>query len=242
MVSFHNKKIEDYGTLGSTLSEKRESQRADTKTVSRILAIDRKYLDAFENGQYGVLPALVYAKNYLRAYSQYLELDYALLEGLFLKELDIYQKSRQQKESALLPRKLDVSALCSLWVIPKMARNISICCIVLFAGYYLARSSQEIFTPPNLALSTPPDNYVTREPTVTISGQTQKEAAVKVNGKLILIDESGNFSESLPLQKGMNLLEISAAKKYSKNNTVIRKIMYMDDEVAVSSVENTGTN
>ena len=56
-------------------------------------------------------------------------------------------------------------------------------------------------------------------------GQSETEAEVKINGELILMDEDGNFSKLINLKKGVNPLEISAKKKYSRENLIIRQVL-----------------
>jgi transcriptional regulator with XRE-family HTH domain len=61
--------------LGETLRRARLSKGMTIEDAERVTRIPRKYLEALELENYGILPAPVYARGFLRSYAGYLGLD-----------------------------------------------------------------------------------------------------------------------------------------------------------------------
>lgn len=61
--------------LGEWLSRAREARGLTLHDAERDTRISRRYLQALESGELDVIPAPVYARGFLRSYSQYLGLD-----------------------------------------------------------------------------------------------------------------------------------------------------------------------
>lgn len=63
------------GDLGPWLVHAREARGLTLEDAERDTRISRRYLQALENEEFDVIPAPVYARGFLRSYSQYLGLD-----------------------------------------------------------------------------------------------------------------------------------------------------------------------
>ena len=74
--------------LGSLLVRAREARGLTLEDAERDTRISRRYLQALETEQFEVIPAPVYARGFLRSYSQYLGLDPQETLGLFPREDD----------------------------------------------------------------------------------------------------------------------------------------------------------
>jgi cytoskeletal protein RodZ len=61
--------------LGETLRRARLSRGTTFEEAERVTRIPRKYLEALENENFGILPAPVFARGFLRSYASYLGLD-----------------------------------------------------------------------------------------------------------------------------------------------------------------------
>jgi cytoskeleton protein RodZ len=66
---------EDKHGIGETLRKQRKARGISMVEVAEHTKIGKKYLEALENDEYGVLPAETYTLGFLRAYAKYLELD-----------------------------------------------------------------------------------------------------------------------------------------------------------------------
>lgn len=69
--------------LGETLQRARQARGLTLEEVERDTRISRHYLAALENENFGLLPAPVYARGFLRTYARYLGLEPANLLPLF---------------------------------------------------------------------------------------------------------------------------------------------------------------
>ncbi len=72
--------------LGSWLIRAREARGLTLEDAERDTRISRRYLQALEAEQFDVIPAPVYARGFLRSYSQYLGLDPQELLALFPRD------------------------------------------------------------------------------------------------------------------------------------------------------------
>lgn len=84
------------GELGSLLTRAREARGLTLEDAERDTRISRRYLHALETEQFEVIPAPVYARGFLRSYSQYLGLDPQEMLMLFPREDDPeYQRAAE---------------------------------------------------------------------------------------------------------------------------------------------------
>ncbi len=84
------------GELGSLLTRAREARGLTLEDAERDTRISRRYLMALESEQFEVIPAPVYARGFLRSYSQYLGLDPQETLAMFPREDDPeYQRAAE---------------------------------------------------------------------------------------------------------------------------------------------------
>jgi hypothetical protein len=74
--------------IGSTLREARMRDRIDISEVETRTKIRAKYLRAIENEEWDLLPGPVYAKSFLRTYSDFLGLDSRMLIDEFKRQYE----------------------------------------------------------------------------------------------------------------------------------------------------------
>lgn len=74
------------GDLGTRLVRAREARGLTLEDAERDTRISRRYLQALETEQFQVIPAPVYARGFLRSYSQYLGEDPQEILGLFPRD------------------------------------------------------------------------------------------------------------------------------------------------------------
>lgn len=94
------------GELGSLLTRAREARGLTLEDAERDTRISRRYLHALETEQFEVIPAPVYARGFLRSYSQYLGLDPQEMLMLFPREDDPeYQRAAEATNPTPRPSK-----------------------------------------------------------------------------------------------------------------------------------------
>lgn len=77
-----------------------------------------------------------------------------------------------------------------------------------------------------LTVSEPVNDSMVKSQTVTLKGVTNADAVVSINGKIVSVDASGNFSEAVTLELGPNLIEVVASDFYGNSTTVPITVIY----------------
>ena len=217
-------KINKIKLASQTISEQLRSARQDKnlklENIAKYLKIDYKYLEALEKGNLEKLPVGAYGKNFLREYANFLNLDYKQLTRIFEKEraiIDSKVKEKNYFSKPILKQKLILS-------IPKLFKNILISAGFIICFFYIGSAVKQIFVPPLLILESPQDNLSTREAVINISGSTEKHTQIIINGETIL-SNNGVFNESVHLKKGVNIIKITAKKKYGNKTIIERQVI-----------------
>ncbi|MFH1228704.1 MAG: hypothetical protein V1701_12490, partial [Planctomycetota bacterium] len=81
----------------------------------------------------------------------------------------------------------------------------------------------------------PADNVTVTAVTIPVTGSTEPDVVLTVNGKQIYLDEKGNYSEIVSLQAGLNVITVAAAKKRSKPTVVTRRILLQTDQPQIQT-------
>jgi len=98
---------------------------------------------------------------------------------------------------------------------------VSALAILLYLGYHLVI----LFSPPFLSLLSPSRDMTTSDGAVTITGATEKESHVFVNGSEIAVSEGGSFSAPFILQQGINAIEVRSVNKFGRETDITRRII-----------------
>lgn len=221
MNDFKNNKITlNNETIGELLKKARLEKNYSLQKVSQKTNIRQKYLTALETGQYNLLPAGIYGKNFLRDYAYFLGLDSHELT----KELDSTVDVSSNK-APLDPFKKKLPKFQYFLSIPKIFKNLIISVSVIMCVLYLGIFINKIISPPYLEIFYPQKDLTINATSLTITGKTDKMATVIINGKTVLISKTGDFSQKINLKSDVNTITIIANKKYSKKQIIIRKII-----------------
>lgn len=81
---------------------------------------------------------------------------------------------------------------------------------------------------PALDISSPQDGQVIQggDKKVVISGKTETNTQILINGSQVVVDKDGNFSSTLPLNDGDNNFTIRSVDKAGNFTEVVRKVVY----------------
>jgi len=211
--------LSEYKTIGDQLRLARAEKGYSIKEVAAHLKVRPEYLSALEEEDYQKIPGGLYGKIFLKRYVHFLGLDYKSLVKHFVKE----RRALSSGETDVFSKK--VVKRSSLLIFPKIFRDILIALLILICLFYIGFYLKNITAPPFLDIESPAANSVQRDFSAVIKGQTEPESEVYVNGQMILIDKEGKFSQDISLKQGVNIIIISAKKKYSREQTVTRQIL-----------------
>lgn len=217
MAAFIPKKLSTPENLGDKLRQARLFKNLKIETIAKKLNIRQEYLIALEEEQYDKLPNGLYGKNFLKEYVFFL--------GLKPQEFLEFWHQENEAETATNPFQQKIIKKSQFLIFPKIIKNILISLAVLICFLYLFFYFKKIVLPPSLVVTQPAKNLVIKENFLLITGQTEKEAEVKINGELVLNNHNGLFSQNVNLRKGINSLVIKSKKKYSREEIVTRQIL-----------------
>ena len=185
--------------------------------VSKDLGIAFKYLESLEHDNLLGLPGKKEIKKYLKSYCKYLKINF----GKCWKATQRLQVEIDRKNGVIK------RSYFRAW--PAFIRKALILLLVIAVLTFLAYKVGQIFTPPPLKILEPLDGLKTYGSQMRVVGVSQKEAEIVINNKAISVDSNGYFETPLDLQKGLNLIKISAKKKYSQAREVELRILLMEE-------------
>jgi len=126
------------------------------------------------------------------------------------------------------PKKVDVNPKPDLkskfsWS-PKLTFIASIFIILLLVIGYLTFQYVKFMSPPKLFIDSPTQGQVITSYEVKISGETDKDASIKVNNQPILVSEEGTFSGTVEIFEGTMEIDVRAISRSGKETQIVRKI------------------
>lgn len=220
MTLFKNKKIkENKDYITNALKQARQEKNLSLKSAAQKLNINISYLEAIEAGDFESLPEGLYGSNFLRQYAYLLKIDSVEI----LKMYDQITSTNKNKSNELFSHKKPRTYL--FFTAPKILKNLIITAIIIICVAYLGYYVYNIVSPPDLIIIYPPDNLTTSEKHIKIEGKTEKEAKIIINKEVVLTGVDGFFDKTIALKTGINTIVISAQKKYSQKNNIIKNIL-----------------
>jgi hypothetical protein len=81
-------------------------------------------------------------------------------------------------------------------------------------------------TGPEIVVSSPANGVAVSESLISIDGQGKNTQEITLNGRPIVVDEAGNFSEKILLSYGYNVLELRAEDRFGKMTEQQLQIVY----------------
>lgn len=221
MAPFHLKKIQTKSDTGRLLKEQRERLGLSLETVARQIQINKNYLSALEENCWQDLPGEFYVKTFAKKYALALGLKWEKIKKNFETELKPFRQWHDCKNFEGHSEKV------STVVMPKVFRKLIIFSVILILLGYLGVQIWRVAAPPKLSVLNPAEERtVQNSPTLTVTGQTDPKAKVKINSLEVSPDETGYFSATLDLSQDLNIIKVEAKKKYSRSSIIVRNVVY----------------
>lgn len=220
-----NKIYSDSESVSEQLRSARQAKKLKLSQVAKKLNINEKYLAALEKGEYNKLPHGVYGKNFLREYALFLGLDYKKLAANYETEINILEPRRQKE---LFSKQVIKKRY--LLAMPKIFKNLIIFLTICVCFIYLGYRINKIISPPLLIIDNPAADLTTDKNSLEVTGRTEAEASLIINGQTVLTNKNGGFAQSVSLKNGINIITITANKKHGRNNTIIRQVLVKEQQ------------
>lgn len=211
-----------YVKVGQRLRHKREWQHQSLLEIARELKITEKSLRAIEEHDLEKLPALVYARGFVKLYAEYVGLDPKQLVADFTAEYQVAKVSREQK---ITPQQLRSFRRAPFTLTPKLVAVIVGIFVALMALSYLFFEVRGFTRAPALSLDSPADNTRIKGENVSVQGKTDPSAEVKINGEKTFVQNDGSFSEVISVGPGLNKIRVSAKSIGGKERVLEREVL-----------------
>lgn len=208
--------LADNLTCGERLIAVRRQLGFSLDQIAKELKIPFKYLDGLEHDDLSVIPGQEMTFTIARKYCERLGIDHAPC-------LSWINAAYHKRQFAYQP----IDSL-RRWSKPQLVKWLLVTLLALAVAVFLIWRVQSIFLPPDLTILTPGDNLVTTAAQLTVVGQSDPESEITINNRPILADNMGRFEVVVDLQKGLNLIKITAKKRYSRTTTVERRVLFKD--------------
>ncbi len=232
------RKFNDTETLGDALRVLRLSIPRTLSEMSTLTKIPKNLLEAFEKNAFLCLPQPSYARRFLKKYVDALGGD----EAYFLQRFEEERGTCDLTTIARLPpRRANPGSQFTPFALAKIG---ALGLGTLTAICYLGFQVRSITAPPKLAIETPSDGYVTQNAVVKMRGRADTKSTVKVNGMEVLTRTDGQFETDIALERGLNIVMVESAKRYSQTAKAYRRIILEQGQstASVGVLPSTQTN
>ena len=218
-MSFQTKEIYNSEMVGGKLRALREERRVSLESLAAGTKIQKKYLEALEANKFDSLGNTIYTQNFIKAYARFLGVPHQPFVENFKDYRDEASSTDRMFVNAGAPaRRFSVSY--------KLIRNLGFTLVALALLGYIGFAIRNILTPPSIAISFPPNDYVAESQQIEITGRVAVDAKLKINGQKAFIDEAGNFKEKVDLGDGLNTIKLGAQRKNSSETVIYWRIFY----------------
>lgn len=210
--------------VGEYLKRKREDKGLSLKYVAQKLNVRIDYLENLEAGRYEQLPPQVYTRGLLRSYADFLEVDTRQIVKMYNKEIVFVDKTLQVPSV----NNKKVNALRDIIVVtPKLLTVIATIIIFSVVFYYLYHQINSFNAKPYLFVNQAIDSVeVVTDRNFIVSGVTEKNISLFINGEVVLLDENGGFRQEMFLLEGRNVFVIEAKNRFNHIHTKTINVIY----------------
>lgn len=212
-------------TLGEVLKAMRKQANMTLSELAAKTKIRKSILHMFETNAYHKLPDPIYTRNFLNIVVRCLggEVEY------FLKRYEQERGTCDVSQLSRLPR--PKVPWMSFFVSSRFFQLSSIGLLMIMLLAYLGFQVRTILTPPDLLIFQPEDGYQSSDATVIVSGKAETGTTVLVNGMKILLADDGVFRSEVVLERGLNVITVESAKRYSRSAVKYRRVIVSDEHL-----------
>lgn len=223
-MQFRKKDIQQTKRVCFRLKDAREAAGLTREALAEKLRMSMKHIEALEDCRFHDLPfSAVYQKKMISSYLTAIGMD----PQSFVQQF-VYEEVKSTPATSETPRQS--ARYAHLPNLPFFFRTAGIAAVILSVGLYLFLQVKHIVEPPVLVVHTPSQDMTTRDDVLTVTGQTDREAAVLVNGQAVVSNEDGSFEEHITLAEGVNTIILTAKKKHGKETRAVRHVVYKKDQ------------
>jgi len=193
--------------VGEIFRQTRKEKGLSLDQVIEATKIPASFLKAIESDNYSILPSGLYPQLYVRTYAKVLELPPQKMEAIFRRDYQNFEKKEEVSVSVKV-------GLSSGW-----QKLVGIAFLVLLFLSYLVYQYFNFVYPPKVKVS-----LVDSPSGVKIlKGKTDSRATLTIEGRLVSLDERGNFIYEIGEEDG-EIITIMVESPSGKSRTIEKNI------------------
>lgn len=202
------------------LKETRMAKGLTLEKVEQATKIRKKYLTALEEDSFTSFPSQAYTKGFIKNYSEFLGLNSRNMMAFFRRQTE------EVSRSSILPKKTEEALKNPIYALtPGRFLAILVSGLLLLFLSYFGFQYRRLQLPPRLTVLTPKEQTVTDSSRIEVTGITDSDATISINGIAVLIRSDGKFFDQVQLFPGKNTITIVATSRYGKVATVERTVI-----------------
>lgn len=204
-------------SVGILLKQTREKKKYSLKDAEKHIKVRQKYIAAVESDSWDYFTSKIYIEGILKNYARYLGLDEK-------KVLAFFRREYEKKEDVRFKRKVHEREFSPDG--KKTLRTVFIGIGVL-CTFYVVFQFYLYLRPPYLSVFVPQYTVTKNTDRILVSGSTEKESVLTINGERVYLNKDGGFEYTVPLNRAKNIIvfEVIGAngKKTINEQVIIRK-------------------
>ena len=208
------RRVKSEQSIGDRLKKARIRKKISVAEVEEATKIRAKFILALESDSWEQIPSEVYGRGYLELYSAFLQQPPEVIMKQYDRERNTYARNCQEAIVELSPK--------SRFKVPRFFLTPRFF-VVAFVALGLAIGGVEVYRQLSVLTSAPSlsiqvahaeeadlNDLVIATNKFTFSGVTSIGATVKVDGKLVPVDQNGNFTATVDVSTGVNAVYVQA--------------------------------
>jgi hypothetical protein len=201
--------------VGQILKDTRIKKKLTFEDVEKITKIRSRILCALEKGDWDHLPPEPYVLGLVKNYGEFLGLSTSRLLALLRRE---FKTSSSQFET------IKGKGTHPWFRAPNLILFWGVTLFAFFSIFYLFIQYILFVGVPNLEVFSPKEGVEVSLPVVDISGRTDPDSQLFINGQRIDLLKDGSFSSQVKISSPQTILEIVAKGKLGREKKIVRTV------------------
>ncbi len=204
-------------SVGTLLKQTRENKKYTLKDAEKHIKVRHKYIVAIESDNWDFFTSKIYIEGILKNYARYLGLDEKKVIAFFRREYEKNEELRFKRrvhEDEFAPDSKRTARSLFFGI------GFLITLYVVFQFYLYLK-------PPSLSVVIPQEEVTKNVDRIQISGSTEKESVLTINGERVYLNKDGGFAYTVPIKQRKNkiVFEVTGAngKKTQLEKVVMKK-------------------
>ncbi|MEX0934565.1 MAG: hypothetical protein WDZ42_02070 [Candidatus Saccharimonadales bacterium] len=114
-------------------------------------------------------------------------------------------------------------------VASNMVTRLLLIAAILLALAYIIWQALILISPPDLRVDYPAEGQVLSSGYVDVTGYSDPNSEISIDGRTVLVDEDGSFAYALVLSEGVHSIEVSSKSRFGRTSIVEITVLVEDD-------------